>query len=239
MYEEAHAGRKWEQNHALDAVHMLMWDATGVGTGKTTADTSTSSRANTVGSGDGAGRTGGDATWTVAAGGARPDGDRKGSCGVRSKRRADGSATSSEQGRRQCGRNSTQGNRRTEHGRRDMGTDGSRADINTRTDGRRDGMDNEARCGRHAHVRYREVQQVRTDATHTQRQRAAPAHHHVTVASDGEIVHVHKSSQMSTDTAGVHETTDSSGCMNEGDKGVEEITEAEYMRGVKRKRDPG
>ena len=86
---------------------------------------------------------------------------------------------------------------------------------------------------------YREVQQVRTDATHTQRQRAAPAHHHVTVASDGEIVHVHKSSQMSTDTAGVHETTDSSGCMNEGDKGVEEITEAEYMRGVKRKRDPG
>ena len=72
-----------------------------------------------------------------------------------------------------------------------------------------------------------------------QRKREVQAHHHVTATPDGGIVHVHKGNQMSVDTAGVHETTGSSGRIDEGDGGVEKVTEAEYMRGVKRKRDPG
>ena len=60
----------------------------------------------------------------------------------------------------------------------------------------------------------------KTDAIHEQRKREAQAHHHVTATSDGEIVHVHKGSQMSVDTAGVHETAGSSGRIDEGDGGV-------------------
>ena len=44
---------------------------------------------------------------------------------------------------------------------------------------------------------------------------------------------------MHVDTAGVHETAGGGGCGRKEEVGVEEITEAEYMRGVKRKRDPG
>ena len=80
----------------------------------------------------------------------------------------------------------------------------------------------------------------KTDASHGQREREVQARHHVTATPDGGIVHVHGESQMhARDTAGVRETAGSSGHIDGGDGGVEEVTEAEYMRGVKRKRDPG
>ena len=80
----------------------------------------------------------------------------------------------------------------------------------------------------------------KTDASHGQREREVQARHHVTATPDGGIVHVHGESQMhARDTAGVRETAGSSGHIDGGDGGVEKVTEAEYMRGVKRKRDPG
>ena len=80
-----------------------------------------------------------------------------------------------------------------------------------------------------------------TDATYAQRQRQVATGSGGGAVSDGGVVHVHGGSQMHADTAGVHETAGGGGCgrKEEVPVGVEEITEAEYMRGVKRKRDPG
>ena len=78
-----------------------------------------------------------------------------------------------------------------------------------------------------------------TDATYAQRQRQVATGSGGGAVSDGGVVHVHGGSQMHADTAGVHETAGGGGCGRKEEVGVEEITEAEYMRGIKRKRDPG